>query len=106
MVPGTFLVPAEKIEQARDQTYLGYLNLHPEMIEKRDRLFREPLSPTGENPPTHFLCWYNNMTDDLWIECCEYIAAHNLPVVPERMTGGKTKPQFLAEKGLRRIGAK
>jgi hypothetical protein len=106
MVPGTFLVSADDIEQARDQTYQGYLELHPELVEQRERLFRERLSPTGENPPSHYLCWYANMTDALWAEICEYITAHNLRVIPERMTEGKTKPQFLAEKGLRRIGAK
>lgn len=106
MVPGTFLVSADKIDEARDHTYEGYLDLHPELVEKRERLFRDRLSPTGESPPTHYLCWYTNMTDDLWAEICEYITAHNMPIIPERMTGGKTKTEFLTEKGLRRIGAK
>jgi hypothetical protein len=98
--PGTFLALTADIEQARNQTHQFYTERHPEMIEKRDRWLRDAVAPTGQAPATHYLCFYKNMTDNLWLEMLAYIAETKMPLVTERLAEGTTKDAFLQAKGL------
>jgi hypothetical protein len=100
---GTFLVLAQDIEQARQQTHEFYTECHPEKIETIDRWFPTRLSPSGQEPTTHYLCWYRKLPAELWEEMLGRIASHKMPLLTERVPAGVTKEEWLATKGLKEV---
>jgi hypothetical protein len=100
---GTFLVLAKDVEAERAHTHQFYLERHVEMIEHPDRWLPTKLSPTGTGSPSHYLCWYQDISDDLFTEMAEYIAMHQMAMTAERVPAAKTRREWLNEKGLKAI---
>ena len=61
------------------------------------------MSPTGAEPPTHYLCWYPRIEQALWDEMVAYSRAVHAPLMPEFVVTGQTKDEWLLSKGLRLI---
>jgi hypothetical protein len=109
--PATFLVEIKDEQLARDLTEQWLLEWQPHRYEKPARYFPDKLSPNGQAPITHLLCFWPNMTDEVWASATARIASHRIPIVAERLTVDcvtkadkhKANAEWIASKNLKAV---
>jgi hypothetical protein len=75
-----FLVKAEDLDQAKSQTMAFFDGHQPGHQEQAEQLFPTALSPSGQNPPTHFLCFMRRMTKSFLDATVAFRDAHSVPL--------------------------
>lgn len=73
---------AADIQAARPLSIAWVKSLHPLTRQTVDEMLPTPLSPTGEGPPTHWLCALTLTRAD-YEHMLAFIASYSVPVVAE-----------------------
>jgi hypothetical protein len=95
------IVPSNYIDIQREMVINFFDEYSPGHQHQAKDMLPHPLSPTGENPPTHFYCWIRE-TATFIKACIAYVAKHKLPNVIEF---ADSEEAFLARQGLKKIKA-